>query len=786
MANLMKKLILVAMLSLVVFGTVKALEITSYVEADQSLRNYDYIEDAKLASSRYTRVDDLSIVDPELFIDIRSSDDLIASNDNFELYYNEDIVSFKIKDLETGYVWSTAIRNADAPVAYEGLLESGIGIDYILVDKNLKVQENVGISNIAFEEEYTLTDDGIDISLDLGGYCGDFTCKRAYEGYLIGEVTLDEMIEQYGFAQINVSFDLQVRLTDTGIQATVPVESIEEKNPESKLLSSIILFPGLGATEMDTIPGYMVIPDGAGALIRYEDNDGQFNTPLIERYFGGNLGLEDRTESVTNYGLSMPIFGAVHGVNQNAFIGIIEGAQFNSRLFAFPNGARNIPYNLIFPKFDYTQIYRQSYLSDGTGGIGKTIKTLNEDISVKYNFLNNDDADYVGIGKDYRNYLIDNDKLEKQNQTGDIGVYLNYLMSDTESSFFGSNLVKMSTVNQVDQMYDYFINQGLVNQKVGLMGWNDGGYSGSLPSKVDYENALGSNRSFANLITHINEQNSVMLQNNYLVASNDTSRVSYRQDVAEGVNKFKIEDTCPDCVHKDFYLLYPESSSEFATKDYDDYVDANVGVLFENLSHTLYSYYDGDFNYREDSYTVFKEIMEMYDGIGNYSYPFSYAFEYVESYYDAPLYNSQLKYYDDVIPLINIVLKGSMDLYSQFLNYNSLGNETILNIIDFGLNPSYVLTYEPSSMLKHTDLGRFFTTEFDLWKETVTSEYTYINNALKYVNGESIESRVVVELGIVQVTYSNDVIIYINYTADDYDIGDITIPSMDYYVGGVS
>jgi hypothetical protein len=125
-------------------------------------------------------------------------------------------------------------------------------------------------------------------------------------------------------------------------------------------------------------------------------------------------------------------------------------------------------------------------------------------------------------------------------------------------------------------------------------------------------------------------------------------------------------------------------------------------------------------------------------------------------------------------------------MYSSYLNFNSLGKETILNLIDFGMNPSYILTYEPSSNLKDTDIAYFYTTEFDLWKESVQEEYDYINNALKYVNGESITSRVVLDYGIVEVTYSNGVNIYINYTSNDYVVNDITIPSMDYYLGGVN
>jgi len=781
--SIFKKILVLATLSLAIVFTVHAFEV-DYLESDIQFDNYQFIEDAKLASSRYTRPDDLSLVDSEFYVPITSADELVLENDNFQLYYDEDIVSFKILNKSTGYVWSTAIEDPDAGT-YDGLLESGIGIEYILPEKDMFIEENIGIASTVFSAETSIFEDTMSISLNFGGYCSTRACTRLYPLYLEGQYTLEEMID-LGFTEINIGFDLNVTLTDQGIVAYVPFDSITEAKPEEIVLSSIILFPGLGATRMDEIPGYMVIPDGAGALIRYEDNGGQFKTPMEERFFGINYGLQELQSSVTNYPLSMPIFGAVHGVNQNAFIGIIEQGEYNSRLLAYPNGAHNLDYNLIFPKFDFKQVYRQSFLSDGSGGAMKYLETSFSDLEVKYDFLEGVDANYVGIAEDYRDYLKANDVLHDQDQSGDINLYTEYLMSDNENSFFGNLLVKMSSVDDVASMYNYFLSEGIEDMSVGLIGWNNGGYSGHYPAKVDFENSLGSNASYRDLIDLINEKNSVLLVNNYVFATNDSSRISYRLDVAKGSNRFKMEFTCDQCVHTDNYVLYPSVSRSLAEHDYQDYLDENVQVLFESIASTLFSYYDSGYYNRSDTYAEYLEVLKLYDGMASYLYPFSYAFAYTDGFYSAPLYNSQLKYFDDVVPLLPVVLKGSIDMYAYFLNYNSLGKETILNLIDYGINPSYILSMEASSNLKETDLREFYTTEFDLWKETVVTEYNYINDALKYVNGEFITDRVVIDFGLVKVTYSNGIDIYVNYTSQDALVGEIIIKAMDYYVGGVS
>ena len=134
MSNLFKKALVVLVMSLVTVITVHALKVSSIAEGSFSSDNYDFIEAAKLASSRYTHPDDLSIVDPAYYVEIDSRDDtLVSSNDKFELYINYDYLSFKILNKDTGYVWSTAIENPDAG-SYSGILSSGIGIEYIMIE----------------------------------------------------------------------------------------------------------------------------------------------------------------------------------------------------------------------------------------------------------------------------------------------------------------------------------------------------------------------------------------------------------------------------------------------------------------------------------------------------------------------------------------------------------------------------------------------------------------------------------------------------------------------------
>ncbi len=745
---------------------------------------YNYIESEKLASSIHSRVDDERLIDPDLIIEIKDSDGLVASNDYFNLYLNDETLNFKVENKQTGYVFSTAIEDAEAG-QLSGLLSSGVGLEYVNKEQNMAYRANIGIVDTEFEIEKTPIENGVLIDVTIGGYCSTRNCSRLYDSYLDGTIDLDQMIE-FGLTEINASFSLEVRLNESGIEAHIPFESIEEEETDWTVISSIILFPGFGATKLDEIPGYMVVPDGIGALIRYEDNQGQFATPFEARFYGQNIGLPSTRRSVTSYPLSMPLFGAVHGVEQNAFSAIIDSGDENARLLVYPNGASNIDYNLIFPKFDIRQTYRQSFTSDGAGGATRVADTLRSDITVNYNILQGDKANYVGVSKTYRETLLNQGMIRPLEDIKEqIPTHFQYLMSDSTNRFIGTSTVEMSDVESVKAMYEYFMSSGITHQNVSLMGWNQGGYSGHLPSRVNFENSLGRNRAFDDLFHTINTDNTVYLVNNYVSATNATSNISYRNDVAQGVDRFQLETMCNNCVYNRHYTLYPEKSLDLANRHFDDYVDSKVKVLFEEVAHSIFSYYDSEIYMREDALRYYETLMETYKGNAGYIFPNAYAYQYTNAFFQAPLYNSQLNYFDDLVPLIPVVLGGHIDLFSEFQNYNALGREQTLKLIDFNINPAYILSSERSSTLRGTDIESQFSTHFDKWETSIIEDYEFINDALKHVRGETIEARTVLENGIVEVMYSNDVYIIINYTSQHQTIDTVEIEPFNYYVGGL-
>ncbi|QLY39539.1 hypothetical protein HF295_01145 [Hujiaoplasma nucleasis] len=784
MLQIAKKIVIMLALASATVLVVQAASPT-YTSSSTDTINNPFTETLKYDSSRYSQPEDMGLVDIDEYVEITRRDEQVLENDQFIMYLNQNSLGIKVLNKSTNYVWSTAIDNASAGT-FSALLSSGLGFEYFNLTQNFNNRQNIGLTDTEFTYEMTQVGNKIKFDLSIDGFCATRNCKRYYDQYLAGTKTLEEMIELYDYTQLGIGFSFEITLTETGIEFFMPVDSIVENDPEVIRFSSLIVFPGLGATEMDNIPGYMMIPDGVGALIRYEDNQGKYSSPFQARFYGPDFGASSSGSFLNNYRLSLPIYGAVHGVDQNAFIASIEEGVTNARLFAYPNGATNIDYNLIFTKYDFLQVYKQSFTTDGSVGANRLFETKSEDIKLRVDFLSDSEANYIGMANQYKNILIEDDILSNmQVSKDDIPIHLQYLMSDSKNRFIGKELIEMTSVEDVGSMYQYFMDAGLSNQRVSLLGWNEGGYSGHLPSEVDFEGKLGSNNDFIDLIELIKRDNELLLVNNYVIGSNQSDGLSYNNDVAEGINRFKLEFSMEDRVYSDTYLLYPQFTYERTMNDLNDYKELGVDVLFESMGSMLFSYYDDDLYTRYESLRFYKYIIDQYKGIGQYNQPNSYALKGMQSYYSTPLYNNQYGYYDDLVPILPTVLSGNIEMFSSHLNFNSLGKEELLKLIDFNIYPSFILTKERPSLLKGTDIEYIYSSQFEVWESSIISEYDFINGALSHVQGEMIVSRRVPSLGVVVVEYSNGVEIIINYTQNDIDYEGLTIQSLNYGLRGV-
>jgi hypothetical protein len=131
---------------------------------------------------------------------------------------------------------------------------------------------------------------------------------------------------------------------------------------------------------------------------------------------------------------------------------------------------------------------------------------------------------------------------------------------------------------------------------------------------------------------------------------------------------------------------------------------------------------------------------------------------------DVALYSSQQKRFSDTVPFLAIVLSGYKDVFGRNANFFANTTNELLRLVDYHIYPSFYITNESSYYLLNTESEHIYTSRYLDWEEEIKRQYDFVNDALKHVVNEKIIKRVIIDAGFVKVSYSNGVIIYINYS----------------------
>jgi hypothetical protein len=96
-------------------------------------------------------------------------------------------------------------------------------------------------------------------------------------------------------------------------------------------------------------------------------------------------------------------------------------------------------------------------------------------------------------------------------------------------------------------------------------------------------------------------------------------------------------------------------------------------------------------------------------------------------------------------------------------------------MIDYNVYPSFVLTYEPAHLLSSTNSLKYFSTEYNVYRDIIKNVYAEVSTALSHVKGHEWLDRTVLAEGVIVNTYSGDIKILINYTDGIYQYAGVTV-----------
>ncbi len=671
---------------------------------------------------------------------------LVAENGTFRLYVNLETLAFKVVDKRNGYIWHSNLDER-APgdrlnKPWTAFAQSGFSVDYLDQRANVK---RASIANAEHTTEIQPIEQGIQA--------------------------------QVTFTEIGISVGLRLVLEETGVRVDVPFESIREEGEFR--LGLLHLYPWFGATRGEQTPGYMFIPDGCGSLIRFAAQTRAKNMHY-GRYYGPDLGMIASVPFDPTlrrpYPISVPVIGMVHTAGPNAYLAVLEKGASYAEIQAHPAGIIT-NFNFLYNAFIYNESYFQRTSRSGDGVTVVQPQTNRFDIVLHYRFLAGPEANYVGMARNYQQYLLETGLLRRQEMpVGNIGIRLEFLGAERERVLFWNRVIPMTTLAQMKEILDELDVQ---NPQVVYYGWPPGGASAAFPTRLRLEQALGSRADLRRMAEEVARRGGTFaLYLDPTAALREEPRSFSRYDLAMAITGDYLWG------HRrgkpNFYFNLQALQSRFAALVHSLKDESGIGLALDGLSDTLYS----DFRRtsplnREEAIIAYRALLDGSPVPLALYRPNDYLFAYARAIYDLPITDNGYIFTAETVPFLPIVLSGYVPYYGEALNFSPDVRSDLLRHAEYGVYPSFFLTYEETARILKTRSNWIYVSAYRQLEKEIEEGYTWLNGLLAPVQGASIIAHEQVAPGVFATTYDNGRQILVNYNETPVQLYGLTIPARD-------
>jgi len=574
---------------------------------------------------------------------------------------------------------------------------------------------------------------------------------------------------------------VEYRLTETGLVTTLINESIVE-NAKFPIIS-IDFLPYFGATLTDD-EGYFVIPDGSGAIMNFNNGKG-YASPYSKRYYGDDIALKSMVKPEYAPDLMLPVYGIVHTNTQNAMLAIIEKGAPMTLLYADVSDQFN-SYNRINLKFNYKESEIVTFANAGEIlELDMWTKTsVENDFVVNYQFIKNEEANYVGLAKKYQEYLVNQHGMVKTDNTTKTVLNLKLLgMYEKQEYFLGvpyTSTKTLTTFDEARKILDELNTLGIQDINLTYDGWFNGGMDHKIPTDIKIDKIMGGENGLKDLLDYTKEHEIGFYPSMNIMKVNEFDKyfdsIRYTSRHINGktaiVNHYHLAVKLMMMSKTEDYVLVPNLYHSLMVKMLSEYDAFNIsGIALNDLGSET----SGDYRkYKE----IFRDEDQAYQmdalNLANENYdlmiysPNAYAIPYATNILNLPQESSQYPILDNSIPFYQLVLNGYIDYAGVGINEN-VERDTMyykLKAIETGSNVNYIWSYQDSSVLLGTDYNYYYSTNYRNWISNAAKLVEELNNL--GIHESIISNHEVLAKGVYEVSYENGKTFIINYNSTPY------------------
>ncbi len=615
-------------------------------------------------------------------------------------------------------------------------------------------------------------------------------------GYDQAEYEIDQALIASKKESENPVFNVTMEYCLEGGDFVVSVPMQEIRYRSVYPITYLTVLPMFGAAGVDK-EGFMLVPEGGGALINYNNGKLRQNSYFADLY--GWDYARKRKEVVNETQALFPVFGMTN--DGGSFICMIEGGASYAGIQADISMRYN-SYNYVSAK--YNIIHGEEYnVSAKTAQIVKMFEKQipNDVISQRYRFVDSDS--YVDMAKAYGEYLYEkHPEIKERNESGDMPVNVELVGAiDKTVVKFGmpvDSAVPVTTFSDAEEILKELSEDEIRNLSVRFSGWSNGGVQQKVLNNVKVVKKLGGEKGMEKLIASARERGIPLY-------FDGISLFAYDSGIMRGFSPFsnaarfatreqvKIEGYSyiiyrPVDWKDTFYVANPSYASEMASNLIDALEEKNAdGVAFRDIGSIL----SADYNpkalvTREQVKQMNIETLKEAKDAGQLvqvKEGFDFALPYVDRITDMDLVGTRYSLIDVSVPFYQIALHGHVEYMGMPINITADWETELLDSAQYGAGLNFTFMAEDAKIVQETTYSGLFGASYDEWKDDVKKIVSEYQTAMEGLNQIEIVGHEV--LGDVTVTtYEDGRSVYVNYGFEDYAVEDIVVPARDYIVTG--
>ncbi|HHU55209.1 MAG TPA: hypothetical protein GXZ48_00765 [Acholeplasmataceae bacterium] len=650
-----------------------------------------------------------------------------------------------------------------------------------------------------------------------GNFLYDEDDKPIQQLYSLEQVAKDNLIFGVESSTTLERFQvgIQFKLTDDGLEATIMGETLKDyeegKNDPNYQhnfqLTSIDVLPELTKTTDTEAEGMMVIPDGSGAVIKFNNKKDLLNYSAYNKdIYGKEKAFVEKNASPAMMPIMFNMFGYIDNTQNKGVLAILEKGAAQSSIYA-DTARTGLERNVIY----FNSRVRQK--EDVEAGAGWNVssfpkwtkKIYKNDLVYKYIFLEDDELNYVGLANRYREYLMTKYGLVEKDNTTENLVNLDFLGAfERYDMFLGIKYMKddsLTTFKEAEEVVKELLTSGVNTISVSYHSWTKDEMEPKASRKFKVSPVLGKAQGLKELNEYLESQNI-----DFYPVVNVGSTKGYKYPfgnnkyTARGVGNayarhypFDLATLMPDKKMTPTYYLSPNYYKSLLENMLPSYKKLEVGGAYipdlGNIRLGSYRKKNEIYAHTGTEYQL-QALQIAANEIGKLklSAPFDYALQYADLIVDVPLDTTQFGIIDYTIPFYQLVVSGLVDYTTDYINgvSDKSADWYFAKALETGSNIQFQLSYQDPNVLLDTDYTMYYKAYYKNWKDTIVN----LNNRINEIGihrGRLIDHEYI-DANVSKVTYQipgeENLVLVVNSSNKSYNYNGKVIEQYSYIKEG--